>query len=106
VLEVCVIKGRDQHTPEPTWTPFRGWMQPPSHSELQSARLAALRDPRYFGACSICNERLPAGHMHDARFCCACAQEHLGLFIERVSRHRRPADHVSQRARTRRSLRA
>jgi formylmethanofuran dehydrogenase subunit E len=46
---------------------------------VERARVAALKEPRFFRRCVRCGELNNAGHMHDREICQSCAERFFGV---------------------------
>jgi hypothetical protein len=78
-LQVLLISWPQPHTPHSTWTAVA---RLPSHleeTEIVRNRRKLLDRLDYFGTCSLCSERKPAGWMHDHKVCQSCAEGTMGV---------------------------
>lgn len=67
------------HTPSERFKVAKSFHSKISEEQLESEIQKILKSKKYFGTCSICNEKNPNGWMHDDKTCQSCAEEHLGV---------------------------
>jgi len=79
-FEVAVVEW-DSQMPRLAWKSFRHWPTAPDSKQLDEARSAALKTPRFFRTCTRCGELNNAGHMFDRRICQGCAERFLGVIF-------------------------
>lgn len=78
-LECAVIAWPHPAMPEMRWVRV-GTLEPGvTEAEVKRARLALLKDPRWFGRCRHCQAWQVKGHMHEPDVCQGCAQGELGV---------------------------
>ena len=79
-VEVLTVTSPCSFTSKSEWVAFHTLSTDPTHAELTAVKKRALTDRRYFARCVDCDEIHPAGWMHDATMCHACAAKTLGVF--------------------------
>lgn len=77
VLQVGVVTWSSPADPGIRWKAFRRWRKPPSPAQIKAAQDLALRDPRFFAWCRLCEELHSVGHMSQRDVCQSCATRHL-----------------------------
>ncbi len=63
---------RDPHAPHVEWS-FAVTVFLDSPVDMDRVIADLLRNPKYFGVCKDCSERMPVGHMAEADLCQGCA---------------------------------
>lgn len=76
---MCVVTWKGACAPGTEWKTYCHWRRRPAADRVERARVAALKEPRFFRRCVRCGELNNAGHMHDREICQSCAERFFGV---------------------------
>ena len=79
VLQVLKIGWENPWTPVGQWVTAKTLETSVDIAELDKEVSDLIRNSKYFGFCSMCQEFNNSGHMHDESVCQGCAERHLGI---------------------------